>query len=125
MGMIESLLLLWGLFVKHAIADLAMQSFRTPGDKSNLRNPKGWIHAGDHSILTFLVVLIGTFNFTNAIAIAILDYVLHFMIDFVKTVIIKKYKWNTNQRQYWITQSIDQIAHFSCYLIYILLLTST
>lgn len=125
MGMIESLLLLWGLFVKHAIADLAMQSFRTPGDKSNLRNPKGWIHAGDHSILTFLVVLIGTFNFTNAIAIAILDYVLHFMIDFVKTVIIKKYKWNTNQRQYWIAQSIDQIAHFSCYLIYILLLTST
>ena len=123
--MIESLLLLWGLFVKHAIADLAMQSFRTPGDKSNLRNPKGWIHAGDHSILTFLVVLIGTFNFTNAIAIAILDYVLHFMIDFVKTVIIKKYKWNTNQRQYWIAQSIDQIAHFSCYLIYILLLTST
>lgn len=125
MGIIESLFVLWGLFVKHAIADLAMQSFRTPGDKSNLRNPKGWIHAGDHSILTFLVVIIATLNFTNAIAIAILDYILHFIIDFVKTVIIKRYKWTTDQRQYWVAQSVDQIAHFSCYLIYVLLLTST
>ena len=125
MGIIESLLLLWGLFVKHAIADLALQSFRTPGDKSNLRNPKGWIHAGDHSILTFLVVIIATLNFTHAIAIAILDYILHFLIDFVKTVIIKRYKLTTDKKQYWIAQSVDQIAHFSCYLIYVLLLTST
>ena len=125
MGMIESLFVLWGLFIKHAIADLAIQSFRTPGDKSNLRNPKGWIHAFDHSVLTFVVIIIATLNFTNALLIALLDYVLHFLIDYIKTVIIKKYQWNIDSRKYWIAQSIDQMAHFSCYLIYVLLLTST
>ena len=123
--MIESLFVLWGLFIKHAIADLAIQSFRTPGDKSNLRNPKGWIHAFGHSVLTFVVIIIATLNFTNALLIALLDYVLHFLIDYIKTVIIKKYQWNIDSRKYWIAQSIDQMAHFSCYLIYVLLLTST
>ncbi len=125
MGIIESLFVLWGLFIKHAIADLAIQSFRTPGDKSNLKNPKGWIHAFDHSALTFIVIILATLNFKNAILIALLDYVLHFLIDYVKTVIIKKYKWNVDSRKYWIAQSVDQMAHFTCYLIYVLLLTST
>jgi len=125
MGMIESLLLLWGLFVKHAIADLALQSFRNlPGDKGDLRSSKGYIHAGDHSVGTFLVILLITFNFVNAIIIALLDYVLHFAIDHYKTKIVKRYKWTPSDNSYWVTQSIDQILHYTCYLSYILLLTS-
>ena len=118
----QEILVLYGLFVKHAIADLAIQSFRTPGDKSNLRNPKGWLHAGDHAILTFLVVFLVTLNLTNAIIIGVLDYVLHFLIDYFKTKIIRKYKWTTDQKQYWIAQAIDQILHYSCYLGYVLIL---
>jgi hypothetical protein len=121
----EGLIILYGLFVKHAIADLAMQSFRkTPGDKSNLRSPKGYIHAADHAGLTFIVIALLTNNVVMSILIALLDYVLHFVIDYIKTKIIKKCKWTTDQTVYWIAQSVDQTAHYTCYLIYVLLLTS-
>lgn len=119
---IESLLVLYGLFIKHAIADLAIQSLRTPGDKSNLRNPKGWLHAGDHSILTFIVVLVVTFDIENAIIIGALDYVLHFIIDFYKTKLVKRYNLTSDQKQYWAVQALDQILHYTCYLGYMFIL---
>jgi|TARA_R110000803_G_scaffold21343_2_gene53862 hypothetical protein len=122
----ESLIILYGLFVKHAIADLAMQSFRkTPGDKANLRSPKGYIHAGDHAVLTFIVIALLTNHVVMSIVIALLDYVLHFIIDHFKTKLIQKYKWTNTDNKYWIAQTTDQILHYTCYLFYILLLTST
>ena len=121
----EGLIILYGLFVKHAIADLAMQSLRkTPGDKSDLTSPKGYIHAADHAGLTFIVIALLTNNASMSISIALLDYVLHFTIDYFKTKIIKKFKWTSADNSYWITQAIDQILHYTCYLSYILLLTS-
>ena len=122
----EGLIILYGLFVKHAIADLAMQSLRkTPGDKSDLKSLKGYIHAADHAALTFIVIALLTNNVVISISIALLDYVLHFTIDYFKTKIIKKFKWTSADNSYWITQAIDQILHYTCYLSYILLLTST
>lgn len=121
----EGLIILYGLFVKHAIADLAMQSFRkTPGDKSDLKSPKGYIHAADHAGLTFVVLALFTNDVVVSISIALLDFVLHFIIDHFKTKIIRKYKWTTSHNAYWITQTVDQILHYTCYLSYILLLTS-
>ena len=85
----EGLIILYGLFVKHAIADLAMQSFRkTPGDKSDLKSPKGYIHAADHAGLTFVVLALFTNDVVVSISIALLDFVLHFIIDHFKTKII-------------------------------------
>ncbi len=122
----EGLIILYGLFVKHASADLAMQSLRkTPGDKSDLKSPKGYIHAADHSGLTFIVIALLTNNVAISISIALLDYILHFTIDYFKTKIIKRYKWTSSDNSYWITQSIDQILHYTFYLSYVLLLTST
>ena len=121
----EGLIILYGLLVKHAIADLAIQSFRkTPGDKSDLRSLKGYIHAADHAGLTFVVIALLTNNALMSISIALLDYVLHFIIDYIKTRIIKRYKWTTDQKAYWVTQAIDQILHYTCYFSYILILTS-
>ena len=102
-----------------------MQSFRkTPGDKSDLKSPKGYIHAADHAGLTFVVLALFTNDVVVSISIALLDFVLHFIIDHFKTKIIRKYKWTTSHNAYWITQTVDQILHYTCYLSYILLLTS-
>lgn len=121
----EGLIILYGLLIKHAIADLAIQSLRkTPGDKSNLRSLKGYIHAADHALLTFVVIALLTNNVLMSFSIALLDYVLHFIIDYIKTIIIKRYKWTTGHNAYWITQAVDQILHYTCYLSYILILTS-
>ncbi len=116
-------MLLFMLVIKHALADLVLQSRLTSGDKSNLKSPKGYIHAADHAVLTFIVSLFFT-GILNAILIALLDYILHFIIDFVKTIFVRHYKVVTNSRSFWIVQGVDQIAHYSCYFLYVILITN-
>ena len=117
-----ALVLFYLLLVKHAIADFALQSFRKPGDKTNFRDPKGYIHAADHSILTFFVVLLLTFDPVDSIIIAVVDFVLHYWIDFIKTLVVKKTKLTTQDRNFWIVQACDQILHYACYLGYTIFL---
>ena len=42
MGTLEAVVLLYMLLAKHALADLLIQSLRKPGDKTNLKDPKGY-----------------------------------------------------------------------------------
>ena len=116
-------MLLFMLIIKHALADLVLQSRLTSGDKSNLKSWKGYIHAGDHGLLTFIVLLFFT-SFQNSIIIGMLDYVLHFLIDYIKTVLVRRFGVVQNTRTFWIVQGVDQIAHYSCYFLYVLLLTN-
>ncbi len=116
-------MLLFMLVIKHALADLVLQSRLTSGDKSNLKSWKGYIHAGDHGLLTFVVLLFFT-TFENSVIIGMLDYVLHFLIDYIKTVLVRRFGVVQNSRTFWIVQGVDQIAHYSCYFLYVLLLTN-
>ncbi len=114
---------LFMLVIKHALADLVLQSRLTTGDKSNLKSPKGYIHAADHSLLTFIVSMFFT-GVLNAILIALLDYILHFIIDYVKTKCVRHFEVVPNTRTFWIVQGVDQIAHYSCYFLYVILITN-
>ena len=116
-------MLLFMLVIKHDLADLVLQSRLTSGDKSNLKSWKGYIHAGDHGLLTFVVLLFFT-TFENSVIIGMLDYVLHFLIDYIKTVLVRRFGVVQNTRTFWIVQGVDQIAHYSCYFLYVLLLTN-
>ena len=116
-------MLLFMLVIKHALADLVLQSRLTSGDKSNLKSPKGYIHAADHSLLTFVVCIFFT-GILNAILIALLDFVLHFLIDYIKTRSVRRFNVQVNTSTFWVVQGIDQIAHYSCYFLYVLLLTN-
>ena len=116
-------MLLFMLVIKHALADLVLQSRLTSGDKSNLKSPKGYIHAADHSLLTFIVSMFFT-GVLNAILIALLDYILHFIIDYVKTKCVRHFEVVPNTRTFWIVQGVDQIAHYSCYFLYVILITN-
>ncbi len=116
-------MLLFMLVIKHALADLVLQSRLTTGDKSNLKSPKGYIHAADHSLLTFVVCIFFT-GILNAILIALLDFVLHFLIDYIKTRSVRRFNVQVNTSTFWVVQGIDQIAHYSCYFLYVLLLTN-
>ena len=114
---------LFMLVIKHALADLVLQSRLTTGDKSNLKSPKGYIHAADHSLLTFIVSMFFT-GVLNAILISLLDYILHFIIDYVKTKCVRHFEVVPNTRTFWIVQGVDQIAHYSCYFLYVILITN-
>jgi hypothetical protein len=110
------------LLVKHAIADLWLQgrfnSKKHYGEKENLLKPKLYLHSLDHAVLTLVVTLIFA-GIYWALIIALLDFVLHSIIDYVKRIYTLKYNITQNQSKFWKVQSLDQIAHFSCYMLYV------
>ena len=116
MDVIYALVLLYALLVKHAVADLWIQSSRKPGDKCDFKDPKGYLHAMDHAIGTFLVVWGLTFDIRDAIVVALVDFVLHYWIDFFKSLTVKKFKLTTEHTKFWALQACDQILHYATYL---------
>lgn len=113
------LLFFFALSVKHALADLYLQSKLPFGSlKLDLKNPKGYRHALDHGALTFVVALLFTGRFDISISLAMLDFLLHFFIDYVKAVVANKLKLETYSEKWWMLTTLDQILHTSCYLMY-------
>ena len=116
-----STLFLFLLLIKHSICDLALQSRFTKlkGDKKNLTDSKGYLHASDHAIGTFIVSILFV-GFIPALGVAIADFILHFLIDYIK----RRYtlKISQSNSRYWIIQSIDQIAHYICYFLYVIIM---
>jgi len=112
------------LLVKHAIADLALQSrFNKPhyGDKKNLTDKKLWLHCLDHAGLTAIVCLFFV-GLIPALLVGLVDFVLHAVIDYVKRIYTLKQKIRQDSDKFWQIQSIDQIVHYSCYFTYAIVL---
>ena len=113
------------LLVKHAVADLWLQSrFNNKpkyGEKEQLLKPKLWLHSLDHAVLTAGVTLIFA-GLYWALIIAVVDFVLHSIIDYAKRIYALRTNLNTNQNKFWKVHALDQIAHFSCYLLYVLMI---
>jgi len=109
--------------VKHALCDFYLQGRLVGGgDENKLLSKKKNRHALDHAIGTAIVFIILNF-FTQALWLAIpffaiLDYVLHLLIDWRKNIITKHYKLTVADRSFWKLTAIDQCAHYSCYFLY-------
>lgn len=108
------------LVVKHAIADLALQSLIKGGDKLDLRSHKGYRHALDHAALTLLVASWFT-SIPAAIMLAALDFSLHFWIDYAKSRYVRIKGISMEDSRFWPVQAADQCAHFTCYLLFVVL----
>ena len=119
------------LSIKHNICDFALQGrlFKQVRDKHLLTSVGGHLHALDHAIGTALIFLFasswaisqGQTIFTSIIVFAVMDYVLHFIIDCLKNNFVKENKMDKSQRSFWILTSIDQCLHITCYLLYVIL----
>lgn len=118
-----TLLFFYLLLVKHAIADLWLQArLVKKGDKTKLKTPRLWIHALDHTVLTFLVALVFV-GVVNALWLSLLDFVAHFAIDYAKSMYQKYRNVSYSSTKYWQYATVDQILHFTTYLIIVLLAT--
>ena len=114
-------LLLFVLMCKHAVCDLAIQSFRTPTDKYKYFNKGFHVHSLDHAVGTF-VVLLFFINPLYAAVFAFIDYIFHWHIDWAKTNITRKYGWTKDGKAFWRLQTFDQIAHYSTYALIVYLM---
>ncbi|QXO12015.1 hypothetical protein pEaSNUABM44_00319 [Erwinia phage pEa_SNUABM_44] len=75
-------------------------------------NKEGWelplaAHAGVHFIGTFLIALF--FGFWIALTVAVLDFVIHFVVDKIKVEASRK--TDHGKPEFWWYLGLDQMAH--------------
>ena len=118
----SSIIVLTGLMIKHTIADYFMQYSWMIKDKATYGAKGGLAHAGWHGILTMLVLIGFNVPTLYSIFLGILDAVLHYHIDFLKSNVWKTKKLTPNDQMYWVIHGVDQFAHFLTYILIICLL---
>lgn len=125
-----TLIIFFLLMVKHFVCDFALQGrFKETHDKHLLTSRKGHLHSLDHAVGTALVFLLasvwllgqGQTIFVTIILFAVLDYVFHFTIDWLKNNFVRTNDMKQSQRQFWILTSVDQCLHALTYLVIVLL----
>ena len=114
-----------GLFtlfaLKHLIADYYTQYSWMIKDKGIYGAWGGIAHAGWHGILTFFVLEIFGLPFILSFLFGILDSVLHYHIDYVKSNFWKSKNLGPSDQMYWAVHGTDQFLHIMTYVLIILL----
>jgi len=115
--------LLTGFLVKHMIADYYLQYSWMIKDKGTYNARGGIAHSGLHALLTFILLYLFGFGYFWSLLMAVLDYLLHYHIDFVKSNLWKRNNYGPNDQMYWVIHGTDQFLHMMTYIliIYILL----
>lgn len=106
------------LLIKHAIVDMGIQSQLQSIDKSCYLG-NGHIHYMHHGISTLVVA--GLFiPAIPALLCALLDYFIHWQIDYSKHKVNNYFKINPRSIAWWWTNVIDQILHFVTYYVLVI-----
>lgn len=118
-GPVENMLLLLILLqVKHFICDGPLQTAAMVRDKGFYGRRLGLLHAGIHGCGTIAAFLIWGEIAIEAVAVlAVVDFALHYHIDFSKEQIVRRNGWTTAVPQFWWALSADQMLHQMTYLV--------
>jgi len=112
--MFEALFL---LFVKHFFCDFPLQTspwiYR---NKGIYFHPGGIAHSAIHALGTWLVLVL--FIGEQAWIYALLDFIVHYHIDWGKMQLNKRYGLHPdNSNWFWILLGLDQLAHHITYFV--------
>ncbi len=100
--------------IKHSIADVFLQTYHTDVDKSKYISWKSHRHYIEHGACTFIILL----WFVNPIFAALaslLDYLIHWHVDWLKTSFCLRTGIKRNTPLFWRIHTLDQMAHFGTY----------
>ena len=100
------------LMIKHFIVDLGLQQYLGPREK-HVWLGNGHTHYMHHGIATILVAL--WFAPEIALLIGILDYVIHWHIDWGKHHLNRFLKCEVRSQIWWWTNVLDQCLHVITY----------
>ena len=105
------------LLIKHSIIDLGLQPLSYPQGKGKA-NYFGYMgHLGHyipHGVGTVFVLLFFVDPYTALLG-GLIDWFLHWHIDFAKTHTRAYFGWTNKDRQFWLLNAFDQLLHFSTY----------
>jgi hypothetical protein len=103
--------------IKHFIADFVMQYDYMISDKGIYGAPGGLHHAATHACLTFFILVIFYSNPNGILALSILDFVLHYHIDYIKQQLNQGL--SAHDRMFWVWLGADQALHYLTYILII------
>ena len=109
------------LAIKHVACDLAIQRLSW-SDKSIYFDKEANKHYFHHGVGSFLVGSI--IGWEYAALIGVLDYLTHWQIDYVKTLIKKRLGYSDKDYGFWVLQTADQALHFVTYYLFVLIAIS-
>lgn len=122
----ELTVLTW-LMIKHFVADYFLQTSWMIQQKADYGAPGGLFHAGEHAVLTGIVIsFVPGIGFGWALCMAILDFVLHYHIDWSKSNYLRgNFRWSLYSKdpedaEYWWAMGTDQFAHYLTYVLIVL-----
>jgi Protein of unknown function (DUF3307) len=117
MSVIQILLLIAALQLKHFTCDGPLQTKAMVVSKSHYGQAQGVLHAFLHGIGS--VILFGLFGvpIVTSLVLSLLDIVLHYHIDYIKENIVKLFRWSTEDPYFWWAISADQMLHQFTYLV--------
>ena len=114
---LKSVLLLLVLFqMKHFICDGPLQTAEMVRDKGHYGRPRGILHASIHGAGTLCVLLVFGAPALGAVLLALLDFAVHYHVDFTKEQIVRRAGWTTAVAKFWWALSADQAIHQLTYL---------
>lgn len=115
------LLIISALLVKHIVADYYVQLAFMFKDKHKYGSWGGVSHAIVHGLGTGIAltpfVSLAVVNF-----MIVIDAMLHYHIDYVKSNYSIRYPSNPTQQRYWVVHGTDQLMHVLTYVLIVWLI---
>ena len=115
--MFDSIFILLALlFIKHWYIDFVNQSMEEVVGKGIYGNAHGVMHSIKHGVATFLIFWLFMGDWPISIVIGVIDFALHYHIDWAKININKKYNYTAENPKFWAWLGADQLAHQLTYI---------
>lgn len=105
--------------LKHLFCDFIQPYWVATGKGKALSGVGGKalsLHSGAHAVGTLILTLIFAAQFWW---LAIVDFIVHSVVDRVKSLIVDQRKWPTTSKKFWFAFGVDQTLHHLTHLSYI------
>lgn len=113
--MTTTALILLALFcIKHFIADFCLQNDKMVQEKGIYGKLGGLQHSGIHAILTFIIIYLVLNDVILALALYVIDGVLHYHIDWSKQQLSRNLTYT--DKMWWFYMGADQALHYLTYI---------
>ena len=115
--MFDSILLFLAfLFIKHWYVDFVNQTDEEVAGKGTYGNAHGVMHSIKHGLGTLAVCMLFLDAFNLCLSLALIDFMLHYHIDWLKMNINRWRKITIQDKEFWMWLGADQLAHSLTYL---------
>jgi Protein of unknown function (DUF3307) len=102
--------------IKHFLCDFVLQTAWQVRTKGIYGHAGGFVHAGLHILGSIPALLILGCGIETAAIILIVEFAVHYHMDWAKANIDRIMQWGHNNQRYWMLFGTDQLVHQLTYL---------